>query len=75
MGTLALEVEPLAHARPRKNVVASLRPHPEALRLEQMANLIEADISIRLSVEQFLDGLGDAHSPLTIKRTPAGRKP
>jgi hypothetical protein len=46
MRTLALEVEPFPHAGPGKNVVASLRPHPEALRLKQMAKLLEADICI-----------------------------
>jgi hypothetical protein len=46
MGTLALEVEPLPHAGPGKNVVASLRSHTEALGLKQMAKFLESDIGI-----------------------------
>ena len=46
MGALALEVEPLPHAGPGKNVVTALCPHPEAFRLKQMAKLLEADIGI-----------------------------
>jgi hypothetical protein len=74
MGTIALEVEPFPHAGPGKNVVASLRPHPEALRLEQMAKLLKADIGIRLPAEQLLDGLGDAHQRPTLKPEPGERK-
>jgi hypothetical protein len=44
MGALALEVEPLPHAGPGKNLVASLRPHAEALGFQQMAKLLESDI-------------------------------
>jgi hypothetical protein len=46
MGALALEVEPLPHAGPSENVVASLRPHPEAFRVKQMAKFLESDIGI-----------------------------
>jgi hypothetical protein len=46
MSTLALEVKPLAHVGPGKNVVASLRPHPEAFRLKQMAKFLEAKIGM-----------------------------
>ena len=46
MGALALEVDLLLHTEPGENVVASLRPHPEAFRLKQMAKFLEADIGI-----------------------------
>ncbi len=46
MGAFALEIEPLLDAGPGKNVVASLRPHPEAFRLKQMAKFVETNIGI-----------------------------
>ena len=46
MGTLALKVEPLSHAGPGEDVVASLRPHAKAFRLKQVAKFLESNIGI-----------------------------
>jgi hypothetical protein len=66
MGTLALEIEPLPNARPGENVVAAVEPHAEAFRLKQMTQFREADVRVRLSAQQLLNGFIDAHLVLAF---------
>jgi len=66
VGTLALEVESLSHAGPGENVVAAVESHAEAFRLEEMTQLLEADVRVRLSAQQFFDGFIDAHLALAL---------
>lgn len=45
-------------------MVAPGYTHPEALGLEQMAKLFEADVRIRFSAQELFGCLLDAHRPI-----------